>query len=60
MKCELHYKGSVISEWDISESWMPNYGQLLFVKYNGKLTPFRAMGMPTFRIIVLLLDEEVV
>ena len=58
MKYALYHKGSIISEWDIPELWTPKYGQLLIVNYNGKMTPFRAMGMPKYGIIDLLLDSD--
>lgn len=41
----LTYNGTTIAEWTIPRGWLPRFGSVLAVQYNGRLTLFRAMGI---------------
>lgn len=41
----LTYNGTTVAEWTIPRQWLPSFGTVLAVQYNGRLTLFRAMGI---------------
>jgi hypothetical protein len=48
----LTYNGEQLAEWTIPRGWLPSFGTLLAVKYHGRLTLFRAMGIQEREILL--------
>lgn len=50
--------GAYVADCQFPEQWLPEYGSILALQWEGKLTLFRCISMTSTRLIVIPYETE--